>query len=122
MGLPSLQKYSRADASNISRGIEYRNHNDHFRSPKDTIDDKRMEAVGQDNLVISLLKSFLKSSEQDPGVSLIMENSMGSLRFRPFVWIYELLIGLERHTVDYCAFGSDRRKSTDFWFCMESDW
>ena len=74
-----------------------------------------MEAIRQDSLVISLLKSFLKLSEQDSGVNLIMENPMGSLRFRPFVWIYELLIGLERHTVDYCAFGSDRRKSTDFW-------
>ena len=46
---------------------------------------------------------------------------MGTLRYRPFVWIYELLIGLERHTVDYCAFGSDRRKSTDFWCNFEWD-
>ena len=48
-----------------------------------------------------------------------MENPMGSLRYRPFVWIYELLVGLERHTVDYCAFGSDRRKTTDFWCNFE---
>ena len=74
-----------------------------------------MEAIRRDSLVISLLKRFLKLSEQDSGVNIIMENPMGSLCFRPFVWLYELLIGLERHTVDYCAFGSDRRKSTDFW-------
>ena len=59
-----------------------------------------MEAIRQDNLVISLLKSFLKFSEQDPGVNLIMEFDHG---YRPFVWICELFVGLERHTVDYCA-------------------
>ena len=42
---PDCKTYSRADASNISRGNEYRNHNDPFRSPKDTIDDKHMEAT-----------------------------------------------------------------------------
>ena len=112
---PDCRTYSPADASNISRGNEYRDHNDPFRGPKQTIDGKRMEAIKQDNLVSSLLKSFLDASGKDKGINLIMENPMGSLRYRPFVWIYELLIGLERHTVDYCAFGSDRRKSTDFW-------
>ena len=112
---PDCRTYSRADASNISRGNEYRDHSDPFRPPKAIFDDKRFEAIKQDALVASVLKSFLKTIKFDMGANLIMENPAGSLRLRPFVWIYEMIIGLTRHTIDYCAFGSDRRKTTDFW-------
>ena len=78
-------------------------------------DEKRFEAIKQDVLVVSVLKSFLNAVRTDAGINVIMENPAGSLRLRPFVWIYEMLINLTRHTVDYCAFGVDRKKSTDFW-------
>ena len=112
---PDCKTYSRADASNISRGNEYRDHSNIHRSPKALFDEKRFEAIKQDALVVSVLKSFLNAVRTDAGINVIMENPAGSLRLRPFVWIYEMLINLTRHTVDYCAFGADRKKSTDFW-------
>jgi hypothetical protein len=55
---PDCSTFSRADASNASRGNEFRGHTLWHRPPKDTVDDKRLKAIEHDGMVQNVLLSL----------------------------------------------------------------
>ena len=116
---PDCSTYSRADASNISRGNHHRDHSKWHRPPKDEIDEKRLKAIQHDVMVQNLLMSMQSFLQLDDSTCFVMENPSASLRHRPFVLIFQILLSLLRHTVDYCAFGAEVKKCTDIWTNFE---
>lgn len=112
---PDGSTLSAADASNISRNNHYQDHSKSHRPPKEFMDDMRLKAIAHDSTVQSPLLSFQSFLALDPSACFILKNPAASLRRQPFVILYQILIGLVRHTIDYCAYGADVKKATDIW-------
>jgi hypothetical protein len=119
---PPCETFSPADASNISRGNNYRDHSDPDKPPRgvkschdpeDVI--KRNKAVRHDQLVKNLVQSAIADRKRGYDYELVIENPVGSLRQRPFMRGEAVESLLERRQVDYCAYGKPYRKPTDFW-------
>jgi hypothetical protein len=116
---PDCSTFSKADATNASRGNEFRDHSLWHRPPKDTVDDKRAQAIAHDGMVQNVLLSLQSMLLVHQHTLFVMENPEGSLRRRPFVIVFQLLLSLMRHTVQYCAYGARFKKSTDIWTNFE---
>ena len=117
---PDCSTFSKADATNASRGNEFRDHTLWHRPPKDTVDDKRLKAIEHDGMVQNVLLSLQAMLSVHQHTLFVMENPEGSLRRRPFMIIFQLLLSLARHTVNYCAYGAKFKKATDIW--TNFDW
>ena len=117
---PDCRAYSRADTSNISRNNHHRDHSKSHRPPKTFLDDKKLKAISHDGMVQNLLLSFQSFLLTDSSACFILENPAASLRRHPFVVLYQMLLGLTRPTIEYCAFGAEVKKATDIWTSF--DW
>ena len=112
---PDCSTFSRADATNTSRGNEFRDHSLWHRPPKDTVGDKRLQAIEHDGMVQNVLLSLQAMLRVHQHTLFVMENPEGSLRRRPFMIVFQPLLSLARHTINYCAYGAMFKKSTDIW-------
>ena len=81
------ETFSLADASNISRGHYYRDHQDHTKPPRWTASCKTAEqaftwqmAIEHDNLVRYLMVSYEADIEAGHHYVFLIENPVGSLR------------------------------------------
>jgi hypothetical protein len=119
---PPCESFSHADASNISRGHYYRDHNDTTKPPRSLESctrsghyEKRLKAIKDDLMVKSLVDSMIEDRRQGMNYHMIIENPLGSLRKRPYMMQEGVVNMMERATVDYCTYGKPYRKSTDLW-------
>jgi hypothetical protein len=117
---PMCRTYARANSANAWANNHYRDTSDPAHPPKDCYDLKRERAVNHDNMIQSLLASFQRLHLLDPACCVAMENPAASLRMRPFVRLFELVLSLTRHTVNYCAYMAKVLKPTDIW--VNFDW
>ena len=76
---------------------------------------RRRKATKHDNMVKQLVRSFLRDRKNGAMYDLFMENPLGSLRQRPYMRGEAVEEELKRITVNYCAFGAEYAKATDFW-------
>ena len=88
---PPCETYSPADACNISRGNEYRNHADVNKGPREwsTVHCeadklKRERAILHDNMIKNLIQSIVEERKHND-FEIVLENPVGSLRKRPFM-------------------------------------
>ena len=66
-------------------------------------------------MVENLVRSLIRE-KQEHDFDTIMENPVGSLRKRPFMQSQEWReLTTDQHTVGYCAYGAEVRKSTNIW-------
>ena len=72
-----------------------------------------------DFMVKNLFGSFRRDRENGYEYALIVENSLGSLRSRPYMRGERMETDFHRTEVDYCAYGKPYRKSTDIWTSFE---
>ena len=84
--------FSRADATNTSRGNEFRDHSLWHRPPKDKVDDKRLQAIEHDGMVQNVLLSLQAMLSVHQHTLFVMENPEGSVGRRPFMIICQLLL------------------------------
>jgi hypothetical protein len=119
---PPCETFTLADASNISRRNHHRDHSDRNKPPRSeascvTRKDwmRRRKAIKHDNMVKQLVRSFLRDRKNGAMYDLFMENPLGSLRQRPYMRGEAVEEELKRITVNYCAFGAEYAKATDFW-------
>ena len=124
---PPCETYSPADACNISRGNEYRNHADANKGPRgwstvhceaDKL--KRERAILHDNMITNVIRSIVEERKHNE-FEVVLENPVGSLKKRPFMQTEEWKELTDLKTVDYCAYGAEVRKSTNIWTTMR-DW
>ena len=123
---PPCETYSAADCSNISRGNNYRQHDDPLKPPRKlkrgasrSARRKAAKAKLHDRMIRKLTCSLVQRRE-DFGFEIILENPRGSLQHRPFMkaaaWVAATAITL----VNYCAFrGGRHMKPTQLWTTLE---
>lgn len=117
---PPCETYSPAEARNISRGNEYRDHKDPQKGPRlwksvrSEADRLKRKRAAHDAMIKNMIESICAGKEEQ-GFDIVVENLVGSLRKRPFMRTekWERITNLE--TVDYCAYGVEVRKSTKLW-------
>jgi transposase InsO family protein len=112
---PMCRTYARANLANAWNNNHFRDTKDSAHPPKDCVDAKREMDVQHDAIIHSLLASFERLHSFDPHCCVAMENPAASLRMRPFVRMFELVLSLTRHTVNYCAYLVKVFKPTDVW-------
>ena len=90
LSLP-CETYSAADCNNISRGNNYRQHDDPLKPPRkikrgDSRAAKRKAAKAElHDRMIKKLTSSLVARREDFGFGIVLENPRGSLHHRPFM-------------------------------------
>ena len=120
------ETYNRADASNISRGNHYRDHQHPEKPPREaTGADKQAHAkqlkAKQHDAMIEALVIELTALRREHGCEIVLENPVGSLKERPFMQSADWLQTVKRFTVTYCAYGYKYMKLTNIWTTMH-DW
>ena len=122
---PCCKTFSKADSSNTTRGNNYRLHGQNFpeRPPKDETSDKGKEAHDADLMVkkgIALAKWAKKHLKRaGKGVSIYMENPVGSLCRRPYMVRWEESKMVKKEEVHYCAYDHVYHKPTHIWTTMK---
>ncbi len=127
MASPPCETFSLADASNISRGNFYRNHQDPDKPPRSLEScsspadrEKRKKALDHDRMVKDLISSVIQDREEGVKYEILIENPVGSMRQRPYMR-GEAWEGLTvRRTINYCAYGKPYCKHTDFWSTLQT--
>ena len=124
---PPCETYSAADCSNIiSRGNNYRQHDDPMKPPRkikrgDSRSARKKAAKAElHDRMIRKLTSSLAERREDFGFEIVLENPRGSLQHRPFMkaaaWAAATTITL----VNYCAFnGGKHMKPTQLWTTLK---
>ena len=74
---PDCSTFSKADATNASRGNEFRDHSLWHRPPKDTVDDKRAQAIAHDGMVQNVLLSLQSMLLVHQHTLFVMKNPEG---------------------------------------------
>ena len=113
------ETFSRADASNISRGFHHRDHQDPERPPKsdDLTDLKVLKAVEHDRFLPRLQMMVAADRQRGLSYNFMFENPRASLRCRPYMQLcaWPRVVEVVHRTVDLCAFGHVYKKGTDLW-------
>jgi len=124
LGGPPCETYSPADATNISRGNNYRDHDDLEKGPRRNIynaaDRMKAEIARRHDSMIKNLTESLVQEKEEHDFEIVLENPVGSLRKRPFMQTVAWVGAVTMHAVHYCAFGGDFYKPTNIWTTL--DW
>jgi hypothetical protein len=121
---PPCETYSHADATNISRGYNFRDHSDPTKPARKLRKGASEQAVAKHNMavrhdkMIQRLTLDLVELRRRCGCELVMENPVGSLAKRPFMIAADWLQAVKRFTVTYCAYGYKYMKPTHIWTSM----
>ena len=123
---PPCHTYSLMDATNQTRGCNYRDHS--FVDPQTWLRTMpprtgrsryRTEAQRSDALVIHVLQILQYFWDSWEAVVWFIENPVGLLRRRPFMT--QMTLPHRLLTVDYCAYEGDYKKPTNLWTNL-ADW
>ena len=118
------ETFSRADASNITRGHHHRDHSNPERPPKsdDCRDLKVLKAMEHDYFLPRLQMMVAADRQRGLSYNFLFENPRASLRCRPYMQIcaWPRIVQVVRRTVDLCAFGHVYKKGTDLWTSLTS--
>ena len=121
-GSPPCETFSTADASNITRDNFHRDHSKKDKPPRSkescktpAAHQKRLKAIAHDHLVKQIVRSYIKDQRDGITYDMIMENPLGSLRQRPYMRGEAIEKYLHRETTNYCAYGKEYAKATDWW-------
>ena len=124
---PTCETFTLADAPNLSRNRHTRDLSDPTKPPRTVGScktprdwERRRKALNHDNLVRSLIKSFVDDRKAGFQYKLFIENPLASLRQRPFMRGEEFEQLTVRRTVNYCAYGFAYSKATDIWTSLRS--
>ena len=83
---------------------------------------KRKIAQEHDDMTENLIKSIMKDRTEGFDYDSCMENPRGLLRHRPYMVGDQWKECSSRCTMDYCVFGHDYQKPTDFWHSFGASW
>jgi hypothetical protein len=116
-----------ADATNQTRGNNYRNHRAEGKPPRSleschTAEDfqKREKAIKHDVMTQQLVQGLITRKQQGAEFDIVMENPAGSLAKQDWIrkGAWAELTALQK--VDYCAYCKKYRKATNFWTTIKN--
>ena len=123
---PPCETFSHADATNISRGFNFRQHDNPLKPPRKLTGQdskqaiaKRETAQNHDKMILKLTQELVRF-HREYGGEIVVENPVGSLDKRPFMQLANWLQTVVRHTVMYCAYGYRYMKPTHIWTTLRN--
>ena len=121
VGLP-CGSYNHANAPNISRGNNYRDHSLADKPPRSKLScktqadrGKKNKAIRDDNMCKNILASYFRGKSAGHEYQLIVGDPVGALRKRPFMRGEQFEAVIQRNPVDYCAYHKKYREQTYIW-------
>ena len=119
---PPCETYTKLDATNSSRGNGYRDHTTEGKEPRSVESchsaadfEKRKKAINDDCMLRGLVAGFLEDNRHRHSYCFAIENPMGMLAERPFMYTDEWSRLVSKQLVHYCNYGGLFRKPTHIW-------
>lgn len=124
---PPCETYSVADASNQTRGNQFRDHKKEGRPPRSLASCesaasflKRETAIKHDRMVKNLVESLMQRKQQGDRFEIVMENLAGSMSKQDFIRTGSWAKGIVQQQVHYCAYGNKYKKATHIWSTLKN--